>query len=88
MKFYCHIDQSEAIIHVISLDQSALSTCDGVGHQDGYEDGDGVGDLAGHLEHDHGDGESVGHCPREGRRPDCGVTPGADHREVRTVPNA
>ena len=57
----------------------ALVTGNGVGHQDGNEDGDGVGDLSGHLEHNHGDGEGVGHCPREGRRPNRGVAPGADH---------
>ena len=45
-------------------------------------------DLSSHLEHDHGDGEGVGHGPGEGGCPDCGVTPGADHREVRAVANA
>ena len=65
--------------------RSVLITGDSVGHQDGDEDGDGVGDLAGHLEHDHGDGEGVGHRPGEGRRPDRGVAPGTDHREVRPV---
>ena len=44
-----------------------------------------MSDLASHLEHDHGDGEGVGHGPGEGRRPHRGVSPGADHGEVRAV---
>ena len=62
-----------------------LITGDSVGHKDGDEDGDGVCDLASHLEHDHGYGEGVSHRPGEGRRPDRGVAPGTDHREVRPV---
>ena len=62
-----------------------MLTGDSVGHQDSDEDGDGMGDLSSHLEHNHGDGEGVGHRTSEGRCPDCGVASGADHREVRPV---
>ena len=36
-----------------------LFTGDSIGHQDSDEDGDGVGDLAGHLKHDHRHGAAA-----------------------------
>ena len=67
------LDQDDTVITA-----GSESPSDGVGHEDGDEYRDGVGDLARHLEHNDRDGDSVRHSSSEGSGSYRGITARAD----------